>query len=95
MIRKIKFPLHIILTDEDIYFPQDKVWLSKEQGYWERNRIYIYTRNSCSIVKWSIFIHELIEMILEKNFKIPHKFSHQIANIFEFLLTLGNNREFF
>ncbi|MEO0086546.1 MAG: hypothetical protein ABIK77_04150 [candidate division WOR-3 bacterium] len=95
MIKKITFPFYIILTDEDIYFPEDKIWLSEEQGYWERNRIYIYARNSSSVIKWSIFIHELIEMILEKKFKIPHKFSHQIANIFESIFTLGKNREYF
>ncbi|MCS7249698.1 MAG: hypothetical protein N2323_04910 [candidate division WOR-3 bacterium] len=49
MIRKIRFLFYVIyLTDKDIYFPTDKIWLSEEEGYWKKNTIYIYTRNSSS-----------------------------------------------
>ncbi len=90
-MKKIKFPFLIILSDEDIYFPKDKVWLSEETGYWESNRIYIYHQGLKSREKFGILVHEIVEMLLERFLKFPHKFAHKIANIVEFIVTFGNS----
>jgi len=64
--------------------------LSEEHGYWDEYGIYIY-RKLPLVYKIGVLIHEFIERILELHFGFSHCFSHRIANIVEYILTLGQS----
>lgn len=87
--RKLKIiGIEIILTNENIVF-EDGINLKDETGWWENNKIYIYTQGLKSLQKFGILTHELVEMLLVKKLYFRENLAHFIANIFEFIITLG------
>jgi len=82
--------MKIIFTSQD---KVDDIYLKEETGYWTDKCIYVYTKNKSKIKIIGILIHELIEYLLEYKLKMNHRYAHNIANIFESILTLGKCEE--
>lgn len=87
MVCCIKFPLRIVVMDEDLEF--DGVLLSDEKGYWTRDTIFVWKLGYGSLEKFGIFVHEFVEWLLEGVIGIPHSFSHFVSCVVEKVVTFG------
>ena len=64
--------------------------LVDETGGWAYNTIYVYMPAMKNVVEvFGIIVHEFVEMILEANLRMDGHFAHQVANVAEFVLTMG------
>lgn len=92
----INFPfIRLYLCEKDVVFVENnkKYSLKVETGWWtEEGFIYVYTKNFNSIIKFGVFVHELIEFILEGKLRFKHKSAHRLANIVEILFTFGRSK---
>ncbi|MEN3045124.1 MAG: hypothetical protein ABDH37_07935 [Candidatus Hydrothermales bacterium] len=88
-IKKLRIMgIKIILTKENIIFPCGTN-LKDELGWWENDTIYIYNNQLNGWEKLGILLHEFVEMVLVEKLHFSKKQAHFIANIFEFIFTLG------
>lgn len=84
----------VVLTDEDVKFVSDtgeECLLSEELGWWERDKkkIWIWSEGLSGVERFGIFVHELVEWLLEGKLKISHSLAHRVANVVEWVVTFG------
>lgn len=88
--------VEVIVTDVDRVFIDedgDRVELSDELGWWERDRNVVWAwcgeGMRSKLLVWGVVVHELVEMFLVKMLGLNKVKAHRIANVVESLITLG------
>ena len=96
--------MKFIFTDKDQYFKDEyqEAWLSEETGWWTpKGIIYIWTKGISKLRQIGIAVHEGFEWIIlcrviyrlrkdyRKTFSLLANVAHNIANILEFVSSLG------
>lgn len=88
--------VEVIVTDVDRVFIDedgDRVKLSDELGWWERDRNVVWVwcgkGMGSKLLVWGVVVHELVEMFLVKMLGLNKVKAHRIANVVESLITLG------
>jgi len=85
--------LKVVFTDvdqwcEDEY--QEGSWLSEETGWWYPDgRILVYKPGNSFLQRIGIAVHECLEYIMIMKLNWIRNISHFIANVFEFVISLG------
>lgn len=92
MRKEVRFPFHIVLTDEEVFFsePEGVYRLSEETGWWsdETGTIYVWWPYLTSLQKMGILVHELLESWLER-LGVPHSYAHGVVSVLERFITLN------
>lgn len=91
--------VEVIVTDVDRVFIDedgDRVKLSSELGWWERDRDVVWVwcgRGMRSkLLVWGVVVHELVEMFLVKRLGLSRVKAHRVANLVESAVTFGKAR---
>jgi hypothetical protein len=84
--------IKIILTDEDLVFYDEgeEVHLAEETSWWDESGwVYIYEPELSRLQKVGVGVHEFVEMVLIKKLKMPRNWAHRVANVLEYIVSLG------
>lgn len=85
--------MRFIFTDEERWCEdetQDGAWLSKQTGWWfPDGRILIWTKDQPKLRQIGVAVHEGLEYIMIWKGGFNGNVVHWIANIFEFVASLG------
>lgn len=86
-------PVTVIVCYEDLVMDSEGARLSYETGWWDyRGIVWIWGPEISRMGKLGIGVHESVEMVLEGKLGMPHRWGHFVANILEYVISLGKSK---